>query len=127
MITIKAGEVQHIMEAGKTLFDKPMDADISYRFAKLLVALQPELEAFEMARLNLCVKYAEKDDNGKAKKDDNGHFMIADPAAFGKAFKALTDASVCVNFSPVKLSDLKDQGIQLRPVDLAKLAKLIMD
>ena len=127
MITIKAHEIQGIMEAGKALFEMPMDADLAYRLAKLLVALQPELEAFEMARIGLCAKYSAKDENGQAKKDDNEHFEITDMPEFGTEFKKLASTDVNINFSPVKMSDLKAQGVQLRPLDLAKLDKLITD
>lgn len=127
MITIKAYEIPGIMEAGKELFEKPMDADLAYRLSKLLVSLQPELEAFEMARLKLCAKYAEKDENGQAKKNAAGHFEISDIDSFKIEFNKLANADVYVNFSPIKLSDIKKQELQVRPMDLAKLYKLITD
>ena len=126
---IKAGEIRFIHEGLKEILQIELPVKPAYWLARFLTKLNQETESFEKARLNLAIKHAKKDKEGKAlyKKDKDGkqlnEYDVPDIEAFNKEFLLLAEEEFEIDFKPIKLDDLGD--IKLKPVILAKLEKII--
>ena len=126
---IKAGEIRFINEGLREILEKELPVKPAYWLARFLTKLNQETESFEKARVNLVVKHAKKDKEGKPlfKKDAEGkklnEYDVPDMEAFNKEFLLLAEEEFEIDFKPIKLDDLGD--IKIKPVILAKLEKII--
>ena len=126
---IKAGEVKIINEGLKGILDIELPVKPAYWLARILNKMNQEAEPFEKARVNLVMKHAKKDKDGKPIfiKDKDGKptndIDVADIGEFNKDFLVLAEEEFDIDIKPIKLEALGD--IKIKPVILAKLEKII--
>jgi len=126
---IKAGEVKIINEGLRGILDIELPVKPAYWLARILTKMNQEAEPFEKARVNLVMKHAKKDKDGKPMfiKDKDGKptndIDVADIGEFNKEFSVLAEEEFDIDIKPIKLEDLGD--IKIKPVILAKLEKII--
>lgn len=126
---LKLNEIRLATEGLNEILEKELPVKTAYWLARFLDKVTSENASIEKARLNLVKKHAKKDKEGnpmfikdKDGKDTN-QYDIPDIDAFQNEFIELTNEEVEIEFKAIKLSDLGD--IQLKPITLAKLGKII--
>lgn len=90
------------------------------RIRKLFKALESEEKDFNEARIALCEKFADKDENNNSIKDEKGNFVIQEnKETFDKEFEAMLDAQVELNCK--KLSEFDVANAKLSVSELSYL------
>ena len=112
---IKAGEVKIINEGLKGILDIELPVKPAYWLARILNKMNQEAEPFEKARVNLVLKHAKKDKDGKPifVKDAEGKptndIDIVDIGEFNKEFLVLANEEFEIDFKPIKLAELEGE------------------
>ncbi len=102
----------------------PFDGLTSYRLAKAVKKLKEEFETFNPIRLEICKKYAMKDDKGET-RIIQGRFAIP-PEKLDELTKEVEAAgSAEVDLGSIPLSAFKN--LQVAPLDLVILDGFIVD
>lgn len=86
-------------------------ANTAFTVIKNAKALKNAIELFDEARRNLLETYAEKDEMGNA-KIENDNYVISNKEEFAKEFIALQNAEQDIDFSKIKLSDISEVEIE---------------
>ena len=124
---IKLGDLKVAMEGFQVLAGKNLPVKIAYWVGKTIKKIASEYRDLEESRQKLCMKYCEKDADGKPalKKDEAGKdiFDISDMATFNSELMELFNMEVEINFNPIALDQISD--IKIDPVTMMKLDKFI--
>ena len=124
---IKLGDLKVAMEGFQVLAGKNLPVKIAYWVGKTIKEIASEHTDLEESRQKLCMKYCEKDADGKPvlKKDESGKdiFDISDMATFNTELMELFNMEVEINFNPIALDQISD--IKIDPVTMMKLDKFI--
>lgn len=98
-------------------------AVLSFRLAKIIMAVDPMVKAINLTRTKLLDAHAEKGDDGKpvTEEDGQGNIMVklAAPEVFQKELDALLDAENELPFERVVVSEL--DGLNVTPLVFIKL------
>lgn len=86
-------------------------ADTAFTIIKNAKVLKNAIELFDEARHNLLETYAEKDETGNA-KIENDNYVISNKEEFAKEFISLQNAEQDIVFSKIKLSDISEIEIE---------------
>lgn len=128
---VKVRELRNMSAGINEKITEKLPAKTAYRLFRFLNKLTSEINAFEKARVNLAIRYAKKDKNGKPlmEKDKDGKdinkYDILDKIAFEKEYMELTNEEIEIDWEPIKLADLGD--VKLSILDLIKLGKIIKE
>lgn len=126
---IKAGDLRNKGIGLIEILKIELPVKPSYWLARIANKIDPEIIAFEKARMGLVRKYAKKDLKGNPifLKDENGkpvnEYNIPNLEEFQKEYDELSAQEIDINIDPIKLGALGD--IKIKPVILAKLGKII--
>lgn len=111
------------------LMGAELPAAISFKVYKLSEAIKKELTAFEAARKALVEKYAERDEKGELKTNEN-HYVFSDEnqEVFNKEFQELVELDI--ELTGLKEKDLEKladspKPVMIRAADLSALGPLI--
>jgi len=121
---LKLEEAIRAAQSLPTILDREIPAREAFLFARLSAQLSQELKLFEQTRFKLIEKYGERDDNGNLIQEDN-HYKLKDPEAFGKEYNELLNHEIEIAFDPIDISRL--DGINLKPRDLINLGAFLKD
>jgi hypothetical protein len=100
---IKLEQIINGVESLKELQEVKLPVKISYRIARLVVKLQPELTVYENKRNELIKELGTE--------QENGDFKITDPEklkTFTEKMKELWDMEVEIDWELLKIDDLGD-------------------
>ena len=113
---VKLAQVVGSVEPLGKLMSNPMPAATAFRCAKVLKAVQSELETYDEARKTLIEKYGE---DGEMKPESK------DWDKFIKEMNTLLDEEINVNGKKIKADSLSK--IEVAPTDLLSLDWLIKE
>jgi hypothetical protein len=102
----------------QNLITQPLPATTAFRLARLVQALNPELEAYEVTRKKLCEQHGTLDTESNTYK-----FEPAAQAVFAKEMDALLDSEVEIAGEKVRLDFLSQAHLSV--VDALNLQWLI--
>lgn len=97
-----------------------LPAKVSYRVAKILNKVKPDLTAYEEARMGIFKEMGTPDERGES-------YSVAPEKMdeFKAAFEALTAEEVTLDLPKIKLSEL--DSVSIEPSHLAALDSILID
>jgi hypothetical protein len=126
---IKHGEVRPILEGMQEISGKDLPAVFAHWIGKSIPILSKEFQDLEKDRNALCMKYCNKDDDGKPKlkKDDAGKevYDIESLDDFNKELSELMNEEIEIKFTPILIDRLSH--VDISPIALMKLNKFIIE
>ncbi len=128
---VKVRELGNMRAGINEIVTEKLPAKTAYWLFRFLNKLTSEINAFEKARINLAIRHAKKDKNGKPlmEKDKDGKdinkYDILDKIAFEKEYMELTNEEIEIDWEPIKLANLGD--VKLSILTLIKLGKIIKE
>ncbi len=108
---MKLGEVKGRLAGLLKIAEKTFPAKVSYAIAKNLKLLESEYKDLEEQRIKICESYADKDENGKAmrqEKDGNTVYVFSEDAQeqCNKEYAELLEEEVEVNIHTIDVAEL---------------------
>ncbi|MBP3939497.1 MAG: hypothetical protein IK955_08810 [Clostridia bacterium] len=114
MISTNLNSILNAREAAKKLMGQELPVKVSYRVAKLIKAMNSEIEVYDQERIRLCEKYGELD-----KK--KGEYKISETTEFYKDLNSLLDIEVSLDVRKVSLPET----LSITPADILSLSDFI--
>lgn len=97
----------------------------AFTIARMLKKLQAEEETYNTSRIELIKKYADKDESGEVKVDDEGNIHVSNEnmSDFNKEFTELITTELEVDFQKIPIDWLDD--VELTPIEVQALEPFI--
>lgn len=96
-----------------------LNIKVSYAIAKNINKIEKELEVYNKEKAKLIDKYAETDEKGKLKTDENGNINIIDIENWNKDFKELLEIENEIDIHKINEEDLfKCDNVNITPGEL---------
>jgi len=108
MIEITLSELMDSASVMQQLAKKPMKTKAAFQTARMMREIEKEYSLFQESRKGLIDKYAEKDENGEPKADENGNYTVPKNRIedFNKELKEMLDQTLSLNVEPISIEDL---------------------
>lgn len=105
----------------RELSNKSLKGRAAFRVARLLRELEKEFTLFNEKRMDLIKEYAQKDENGEMKSDENGNVTLDQDRLneFYQSLDELLNADVEINAEKIDSEDLGD--IEITPAQIINL------
>jgi 5'-deoxynucleotidase YfbR-like HD superfamily hydrolase len=109
----------------RELSNKSLKGRAAFRVARLLRELEKEFTLFNEKRMDLIKEYAQKDENGEIKSDENGNVTLDQDKLneFYQSLDELLNADVEINAEKIDSEDLGD--IEITPAQIINLEAFI--
>ena len=123
---MKLIEISNLQKSLSSLLEKEMPLRLSYKFTKILSAIEIENNFFITKLREIISKYAEKDDNGNY-KEENGNILIQKPFIdlAQKEVDTLNNMEVSLPDITFTLDEL--ESLNIKPADLRALLPFIKE
>ena len=121
MITVKISDVVNSMEILQKLAQQNFKAKLALSIARILKAVEVEIQTFNTTRIDLIKKYGTKDENGELITNDEGNCII-DPESieiFNKEFSDLLNTEIEINANKINVDLLEERDFT--PSEIAAL------
>lgn len=127
MIEITLSELMDSASVMQELAKKPMKTKAAFQTARMMREIEKEYSLFQESRKGLIDKYAEKDENGEPKADENGNYTVPKDRIedFNKELKEMLDQTLSLNVEPISIEDLGEADFT--PADMMLLAPFIKE
>ena len=127
MIEITLSELLDSASVMQELAKKPMKNKVAFQTARLMREIEKEYSLFQDSRKSLIEQYAEKDENGELKTDENGNFTVPKDKVegFNKELKDMLDQTLSLNVEPICVDDLNEANFT--PADMMLLAPFLKE
>lgn len=127
MINVKILDLLNSVEILRKLSQQDFKAKTAWQVARLLKAAEGEIQSFGDTRMNLIMKYAEKDENGELIKDENDNVKLIpeNVATFTTELNDLLETEVEINANKLTLEQLDDADFT--PSEIAMLEPFVAD
>ena len=127
MIEITLSELMDSASVMQELAKKPMKTKAAFQTARLMREIEKEYSLFQESRKGLIDKYADKDENGEPKADENGNYTVPKEniEEFNKELKDMLDQTLSLNVEPISIEDLGDADFT--PADMMLLAPFMKE
>lgn len=108
LIEVKIEDIINSVDPLKEFITFPLKAKVAYQVARLVREIEKEYNLFQERRRETIRKFADKDENGEVKIDDNGQIHVAkeNVAVFTKEINELLESKIELNIEKVRLDDL---------------------
>lgn len=117
---MKLKQLIDAQDALHRLANAPLPAGVAFRLKRVLRVVNPELQAYEEARVKLAASFGELSEDGRQ------YIVPAEKMpAFNTELDALVNEEVALNFQPLHIKDLGDTAVTA--VDLMALEWLFVD
>ena len=125
MIKVKINDLLNSVETLQKLSNQNFKAKLAWQVARLIRAVESELQTFNDTRLNLIRKYGEKDENGDLLTDENNNYKIIPDKAndFSNELNELANSEVEINANKLDFALLED--LDFTPVEMAVLEPFV--
>lgn len=125
MINTKLRNIVECADIMRELSTKSLKGRVAFRVARLLRELEKEFTLFNDKRMDLIKEYAQKDENGKMKSDDNGNVTLDQDrlTEFYQSLEDLLNADVEINAEKIDAEDLGD--VEFTPTQIISLEPFI--
>ena len=86
-----------------------MRAKTAFKMARIIRAIESELENFNKARQSLLNKYGEKDDNGQLITNKDGNYIISPDKIdiYNGEIQELLVTTIELNIEPIEIEELE--------------------
>lgn len=125
MIEVQVKDIVNSAEIFSTLSQKKLNMRMAYQLAKIIKEVQKEFELFQETRMKLINEYAERDEDGQLKVDENNNFTIPKEKIqdFQKELNELLETQVELQINKINLDEL--ENVEFTPMELIKIEKFI--
>jgi hypothetical protein len=128
MTTLTVSELLRAREAAKDVAELPLPMAAAFAFARLLRAVDAELETYEAQRLRLFAEYGEERDATEAERQATGQLRVTAVApahahAFSAKLNELLQCPVTLETPPFNLATV--HGLMIKPRTLLALGALV--
>ena len=105
----------------RELSNKSLKGRAAFRVARLIKKKKKEFTLFNEKRMDLIKEYAQKDENGEMKSDENGNVTLDQDRLneFYQSLDELLNADVEINAEKIDSEDLGD--IEITPAQIINL------
>lgn len=127
MITVKISDVVNSMEILQKLAQQNFKAKLALSIARILKAVEVEIQTFNTTRIDLIKKYGTKDENGELITNDEGNCII-DPESieiFNKEFSDLLNTEIEINANKINVDLLEERDFT--PSEIAALEPFLKE
>lgn len=125
MINTKLRNIVECADIMRELSTKSLKGRVAFRVARLLRELEKEFTLFNEKRMDLIKEYAQKDENGEMKSDENGNVTLDQDrlSEFYQSLDDLLNADVEINAEKIDAEDLGD--VEFTPTQIINLEPFI--
>lgn len=125
MINTKLRNIVECADIMRELSTKSLKGRVAFRVARLLRELEKEFTLFNEKRMDLIKEYAQKDENGEMKSDENGNVTLDQDrlSEFYQSLDDLLNADVEINAEKIDAEDLGD--VEFTPTQIISLEPFI--
>lgn len=125
MIEVQVKDIVNSTEIFSALSQKKLNMRMAYQLAKIIKEVQKEFELFQETRMKLINEYAERDEGGQLKVDENNNFTIPKEKIqdFQKELNELLETQVELQINKINLDELED--VKFTPMELIKIEKFV--
>ena len=125
MIQVKLGVILNSIDTLQRLSQQNFKAKLAWQIARLVNAIESELQVFNQTRLGLITKYAQVDDEDTLITDENNNYIIKPEniEAFNSELNELINTEVELNVNKINFKDLEE--LDFTPNDLSTLEPFI--
>lgn len=120
-------ELLGLHEQLNSLADMALPTAISFAVTKNILDLEALLKPYFEERGKLIKSFAELDDKGEVKSDNNGNIIFRDAEGFSEEFAKLNDIDVDFSPHPLKEKDILEGDVPLSPRQMASLLRLVKE
>ena len=106
---IKNKEIRILAEKMKEIEKKNFPVKVSFVLARNQKTIADILQTLEGQRKKLCEKYAERDENGNIKTEDNA-YVIRDVQSLKKEYQELLEIETELELQKIEEADLEKFG-----------------
>jgi len=101
---------------GELAEQKTIPNKLSYWLMRISREVVKEIETFEQARMKIIDKYADKDEDGQY-RTENDQYVIPDQAGYAAEFEEIAANPIEIRFNKVKvnLDELDKRGVEISP------------
>lgn len=107
---LKTSTIVDSNQAFGFLFGKELPVAASHALSVAFKQARPIIESYEAERLRLVEKFADKDEDGKAKVAGS-EYVLANRNGFDAALKSVRDVEVEVGIVPIHIAALGDMRL----------------
>ncbi|WP_300386703.1 hypothetical protein [Clostridium sp.] len=107
------------------LNNEELSVKVSYKLAKNIKEIDKELKLVDEEKQRLINKYAEKDEEGKNKINENGTVNIVDIENWNKDYKELLEIETDLKIDKISIEDLAKSDFKITPRELTLIEYLI--
>mgnify|MGYP006989001954 CR=1 FL=1 len=124
MIKVTLNDILNNNETFRGIYEKPMSARTAFKVARLIRELEKENNTFDKSRIDIIMKYAERDEEGNV-IEGNGQVQIAPEYLddFHNELNDLLNTEITVNAEKLSVEDF--DNMQLTPKQILDLEKFI--
>lgn len=125
MINTKLRNIVECADIMRELSTKTLKGRAAFKVARLLRELEKEFTLFNEKRMDLIKEYAQKDENGEMKSDENGNVTLDQDrlTEFYQNLEELLNAEVEINADKIDSDDLND--IEMTPAQIINLEEFV--
>lgn len=127
MIEIEMRDMLNSMEVLQKLSNKSLKTKVAFQLARIIREVNKEYELFQNSREKLIVKYAEQDENGQPKVNEQNNYQIIPNKIneFNKEIQELLDSHIEINAEPIYIDDIED--LNFTPTEMMMLMSFIKE
>ena len=127
MITITLNELLDSVSVFRELSGKTLPIKAAYRIARLLRELDKESATFDESRRKIIDKYAQREENGEMKQNEEGNIIIQQDKIeeCNNELVELLNTTIEINAEPLPIDDFGD--IEITPAQLVNLNSFIVE
>lgn len=121
MITIHLNDLLNSIPIFRQISNQSLPIKVAYQVARLIRELDKESATFDESRRQIIDKYAEKDENGEYKQNEDGNIIIKpeDIITCNKEMTELLETQIEINAEALNMNDFG--AIELTPSQMLNL------
>lgn len=125
MINLKMSDIINGTEALQKLSNTQLKAKLAWSVSRILKMAEVELQQFNDTRMQLIIKYGQKDENGELITDEKGNCSIEKEhlVEFNSELNELLATEITINANKLNIEDL--ENINFTPSEITSIEAFI--
>ena len=123
MIKIQLNDVVNATETFSKIMQQSFKGSLAFKIARLARELDKEMQTFNTERQKLVQKYAEKDEDGELKVDENGNvkFDNSKIQEINEEFNSLLNTELEINADKLPIDSI--DAFEITPQEMLQIEK----
>ena len=126
-LTLSNERIVNTIDVLGELNNAKLPVKVAYAITKNINKINSELKAYNKEKVKLIDKYAEKDEEGKLKVDENGNVPLKEEYIedYNRDIKELLSIENEIDIHMIKLDDLLNSNYYISPAELPAIDFMI--